>query len=128
MSWLKRRKSQLSAKWIIFNVNNKGKPMAVTKQDVVKYIAGTQPLIEKLASEKETFHDSLEMKLSTLVKAGSLSREEAQIIKKAVLQNPASVFNFLDVPTYNHTVGSIKQASVNSCQKSDPLYDFCYDN
>lgn len=102
--------------------------MAVTKQDVVKYIAETQPLIEKLASEKETFNDSLEMKLTTLVKAGSLSREEAQIIKRAVLQNPASVFNFLDVPAYNHTIGSVKKASFDSSQKTDPLYDFCYNN
>lgn len=101
--------------------------MAVNKADVVKYIAETQPLIEKLANEKQTFYDSLEIKLSTLVKAGSLSREEAQIIKKSALQNPASIFNFLDVPAYSHTVGSIKQASDRSQEQSDPLFDYAWD-
>ncbi len=99
-----------------------------TKSDVVEYISQTQPLLEKMAEEKQDFECSLQLKLASLVKAGSLSNDEAEVIKVAVMKNPAAVFNFLDAPVYNQTVGTVKSASYTSFgsndREVDPLEEF----
>ena len=93
--------------------------------DVVKYISTVQPELEKMAGERTSFLSSLNSKLTAMVKAGSLREDEARTIYKQAMENPANVLNYLDVPTYQHRVGSIaKEASFS--KERDPLEEFCF--
>lgn len=96
--------------------------MADIQDFIYEYISTAQPELEKLAGERDCFKDSLNSKLTSMVKAGSLSNEDAAIIYKQAMQNPANVLNYLDVPTYHHRIGTIAKEATTSTM--DPFAEF----
>lgn len=91
---------------------------------VIEYISMVQPQLEKFASQNDSFMRTLHVKLSTLVKSGGLSQDEMDKIYKQSASNPATVFNYFDVPTFNYRVGKVA-SSTSDYKKRDPLEEFC---
>lgn len=89
---------------------------------IVEYISTAQPELEKLSSQRQSFLDSLNTKLVTLIKSGSLQKQEAENIMKSAKENPANVFNFLEVPSYRYSFGNIAKQS--SQAEMDPIEMF----
>ena len=99
--------------------------MSDIEKTVVEYISTVQPELEKFANERTSFFHALDSKLTAMVKAGSLTEKEANVIIEQTKRNPANIFNHLDIPAFNHRVGSIDKEAGSSTQ-TDPLYDFAF--
>jgi len=73
---------------------------------IIDYISVAQPELEKLAEQKTNFVTKLRNKLDDLVKKGSLTHSEADRIYDDALDNPISVLDHLEVPSYSYKLGS----------------------
>lgn len=89
---------------------------------IVEYIASTQPKLEKYAAQQRTFLGSLQSKLVDLEKAGHITPTEHATIYKEASENPANILKYLDVPTYNKKVGTLR-SNIPSI-KRDALLEF----
>jgi hypothetical protein len=95
--------------------------MPTLNQMVVEYIATVQPMIEKQAATTDDFTKSLNSKLDHLVKSGSLTKDEATKIYKAACANPSLIFNYLEVPSYQHRIGQPLNKTANVATDGKPL-------
>lgn len=93
------------------------------EKKVIEYIAETQPVIEKYASQKEAFKMELVKKLDSLKKTGSISDKQYSTIYKEAMENPASIFKHLDIPAYTHSIGTVERARPE--YRVDALAEFC---
>ena len=85
------------------------------EQDIVNYIAMTQPKLEKHAAFNKALYDKL-------IKSG-LDKTECEKIYKEASENPASVFKYMDIPTFNRKYGDAVMPG-SGINTFDPITQF----